>query len=468
MPASIPSAALTEQSTGRGAWSVFLSSTIDDLDDMRTEVVDVLQKFGAACDDCRNWVGGFEDVQTLCKRQLQQANGYLLLLGHWYGSVQVPGGPSVTQIEFECALERWKDIQPPYIAVMVPKLNSPADTMLQQRAEAIVARRQLDTASHATQIRGFRERVTGTWRKVNFFSDAQELREYALVVCTTWRSGGFKAAALAQADAATELEEVLKPEERDLGMLGRGTQIEALRQALSELKLGPYPALALLVHGNDEAGQRAFMAHLAGAPLRAFKPGRSSMRLPHTCLGLAELCAWMAQSMGLPTVAEHTPTSVAHRVADRLRDERPLCLMLDGVGAFEGGAVQFHAQFWQPFFEQLCALHAALPFKYRMIVVLSDYAGQAEAFAAVARSVDDEATTATASLLLALPELGQFTQAQVKRWLTDMAYADEPPGHLAAVMRRAVTNDRGDPDLIPMKVLDRLRFEPLSPMEDPL
>ena len=469
MPTSFAAPKLPDPPGGQGAWSVFLSSTIADLEDLRTEVVDVLQRFGAACDDCRNWVGGYEDVEQLCRRKLQQSNGYLLLLGHWYGSVQVAGGPSITHIEFDCALDRWKDSQPPYIAVMVPKLNSPADLQLQQRAAEIVANNQLDAARHAEQINAFRNRVTGSWRKVNFFSTAQELREYALVVCTEWRSGGFLAAAARAVHAdPPDLAEEQTPEERDLGMLGRGTQIEAVEQALADLKIGPWPALALLAHGNDEAGQRAFLAHLAHpgrGPLRRFKPGKGGLRLPHACLDLAGLCAWVAQSLGLPPAAEHSPASVAERVAQRLR-ERPLCLLLDGVGAFDGGAVAFHARFWRPFFEHLHALHAALPLPHRLVAVLSDYAGQPAAFAAVVRSVDDDITPTTAPLLVALPELGPFTRNQVTRWLADMGYADEPPGHLADVARRAVTNDRGELDLIPMKVLDRLRFEPLTPQED--
>jgi len=115
----------------------------------------------------------------------------------------------------------------------------------------------------------------------------------------------------------------------------------------------------------------------------------------------------------------------------------------------------------------LQALHAALPLPHRLVAVLSDYAGQSEAFAACTRSVDDEATSATASLLVALPGLGPFTRGQVTRWLADMAYADEPPGHLAEVARRVITNVRGELDLVPLKVLARLRYEPLSLPEDP-
>ena len=125
------------------------------------------------------------------------------------------------------------------------------------------------------------------------------------------------------------------------------------------------------------------------------------------------------------------------------------------------------ATFWQPFFVQLQAQHAALPLPHRLVAVLSDYAGQPDAFAACARSVDDESTAATAAKLVALPELGPFTRGQVTRWLADMAYADVPPGHLAEVARRVITNVRGELDLIPLRVLDRLRYEPLSPPEDP-
>ncbi|MDM0048613.1 DUF4062 domain-containing protein [Variovorax sp. J22R115] len=452
--------------SGPGAWSVFLSSTIDDFDDYRARVTTVLQKFGTACDDCRTWSGAWEDVESMCRRHLMQANGYLLLLGHWYGSAQTPGRPSITQLEFECALERWKGTEPPYIAVMVPEQNSPADAELQLRAEAIVAKRQLDAADHAALMRSFRDRVMD-WRKVNFFRDTEDLCNHALAISTNWRAGGFLAAARAQREAAPDAadDEPPRPDERALGMLGRGPQIDAVRQALAELKVGPYPALALLVHGDDKGGQRTFLAHLASAPLRGFRPSSSGGRLPHSCLDLVALCSWVAQTLGLKDAAEHSPTSVAERAAARLR-ERPMCLMLDGVGSFDGGAAGFNAQFWQPFFERLSALHAELPLPHRLVAVLSSYAGLSPEVEAITRAIDNEATDATASRLVALPALGPFTKAQVTRWLGEMNYADEPPGHLAEVARRAVTNDRGDVDLVPMQVLDRLRFELLKPLED--
>ncbi|MEY2689937.1 MAG: hypothetical protein RL375_4137, partial [Pseudomonadota bacterium] len=378
-----------------------------------------------------------------------------------YGSVQAPGKPSITQIEFECALERWKHVQPPAIAVMMPALDSAVDIELKRRAADIVATRQLDQAEHAERIDGFRQRVTGSWRKVNFFNDAQELREHSIVVCATWIHGGFAAAARAHQPAAQV--DAMALDEADLGMLGRATQIDALKSALGRLKVSPHPALAVLVHGNDEAGQRSFLAHLVKKPLRAFRPEGRTMRLPQAGLALPALCAWVAQSLGVVCQGDQTPANVADAVAGKLR-ERPMCLMLDGVGAFDGGAAAFHARFWRPFFERLVQWHEAQAFAHRLVAVLSEYSGQPETWAAVARQPADK--DATGALLLALPELGPYEEDDVATWLGDMNFADDPPGSLAEVQARAVTNDRGEPDLNPMKVLARLRFETLVPLED--
>jgi hypothetical protein len=71
------------------ARSIFLGSTIDDFGPLRVEVTKALQeRVGASCNPCESWIGSFEDVKTVCLRNLNQANGYMLLLGHWYGSVQ--------------------------------------------------------------------------------------------------------------------------------------------------------------------------------------------------------------------------------------------------------------------------------------------------------------------------------------------------------------------------------------------
>jgi hypothetical protein len=178
---------------------------------------------------------------------------------------------------------------------------------------------------------------------------------------------------------------------------------------------------------------------------------------------LPALCAWVAQALGVVCQGDHTAANVADAVAGKLR-ERPMCLMLDGVGAFDGGAAAFHAQFWRPFFERLVQLHEAQGFAHRLVAVLSDYSGQPEAWATAARqpAVKD----ATGALMLALPELDPYDEDDVATWLSDMNFADEPAGSLADVQARAVTNDRGELDLIPMKVLARLRFETLVPMED--
>jgi hypothetical protein len=367
-------------------------------------------------------------------------------------------------MEFEWALTRWRGAQPTCIAVMLPKINSPIDLEMQKRATEIVAKRKIDQTKHSKRIEDFRRRVTDSWHKVNFFSDVQELREHAIVVGLQWRFGSFRDAARC-GQLHAELEMASRPDEASLGMLGRERQIQAMEQALAELKIGQQRALAVLVHGDDQAGQRAFLAHLESKLLRPFRPERRGRRVPHTFLDLSGLCAWVAQSLGLPSTNENTPASVAERAAIKLR-ERPMCLILDGIAAYNGGIVGFHNQFWKPFFEELSKQYNFAPFNHRMVTVLSDYSGSDQQWASVACNADEDAEDRDRSLLLALPKLGSFTQSQVTLWLSKMDYSDDPPGSLNEVAKRAITNDLGARDLIPMKVLDRLRFEQLVPNEN--
>lgn len=447
------------------AWSIFLGSTIEDFGPLRVEVTKALVERGVAfCNPCENWIDSFEDVPTMCLRNLNQANGYMLLLGHWYGSVQTGEESSITEMEFDWALARWRGAQPTCIAVMLPKINSQIDLEMQKRATKIVDTRKIDQAKHSKRIEDFRRRVTDSWHKVNFFSDVQELREYAIVVGLQWRYGSFRDAARG-GQQHSEIEMASRPDEASLGMLGRERQIQAMEQALAELKIGQNRALAVLVHGDDQAGQRAFLAHLERKLLRPFRPERRGRRLPHTFLDLGGLCAWVAQSLGLPSTNENTPASVAERVAIKLR-EHPMCLVLDGAAAYNGGILAFHNQFWKPFFEELSKQFDFLPFNHRMVAVLTDYSGSDQQWSSVACNADDDIDDHDRSLLLALPKLGSFTKSQVTLWLSKMNYADDPPGSLNEVAERAITNDLGARDLIPMKVLDRLRFEQLVPNEN--
>ena len=68
-------------------WVVFLSSTIKDLKEFRSGVRQVLQKAGMACFPSEQWVSSFDDTVARCQQRFSQSNGFVLLLGHWYGSV---------------------------------------------------------------------------------------------------------------------------------------------------------------------------------------------------------------------------------------------------------------------------------------------------------------------------------------------------------------------------------------------
>src|SRR6516165_7506739 len=114
-----------------GVLAIFLSSTIGDYESFRREVQDVLlKKAECACFLSEDWIGGYDETVQKCRDRVQQSGGFILLLGYWYGSIPPGKDKSITHLEFEWALERWKGQPFPKMAVLKPKQGMEADGKL--------------------------------------------------------------------------------------------------------------------------------------------------------------------------------------------------------------------------------------------------------------------------------------------------------------------------------------------------
>ena len=104
--------------------AIFLSSTIGDYETFRREVQEVLlRKAECACFLSEDWTGGYDATVQKCQDRVHQSGGFILLLGYWYGSIPPGKEKSITHLEFEWALERWKTDPFPKMAVLKPKLD---------------------------------------------------------------------------------------------------------------------------------------------------------------------------------------------------------------------------------------------------------------------------------------------------------------------------------------------------------
>ncbi len=169
-----------------GVLAIFLSSTIGDYESFRRQVKDVLDKKAECnCSLSQDWVGGYDDTVRKCQDRVWQSGGFILLLGYWYGSIPPGKDKSITHLEFEWALEKWKGEPYPKMAVLKPKPGKAADSKLKALANQFLPKTQDERDLHAARLAKFHAQVDDKrteWRTIQTYEDVHDLREYALVM----------------------------------------------------------------------------------------------------------------------------------------------------------------------------------------------------------------------------------------------------------------------------------------------
>jgi hypothetical protein len=294
---------------GNAGWSVFLSSTVRDLKAYRRSIRDACRRRAQTL--CllseEDWPGGYDDTVAKCAKQIRASKGFLLIVGHWYGSI--PGGAdrSVTHIEFDTALDWWKTADPKPIEVMVPQAGSRADRELYEAARSILQsekrKGRVDPKVHREQLEKFRRAVvTDSWRTVTYFKNKAELREIAIACCHEFKQQSFIAAATG-AIAVQRAPVQSQVSESQLGALGREPQLGAAKAILSQLAESPdVPAVAMIAFGDEDAGQRAFLQRLIDTVLKKHTPRQPPSTLP-VQVDANGLSAWVSGLLGFPTGA---------------------------------------------------------------------------------------------------------------------------------------------------------------------
>jgi hypothetical protein len=444
------------------AWQVFLSSTIRDLESYRRGVQDaLLTKAEVAVFLSEDWPGGYDDTVAKCRARVEGSHGFFLLMGYWYGSIPPGFEKSITHLELEWALGKWGREEFPPLAVFSPTPQSPAEKELRDAAAPLLPAGDEERKRHDGLLDAFRAQVTGSWRTVRSFKDQQDLREHAIVSCLIWKRKTFAAATRAEAATASP---GFRLAEEDFGSLGRKKQLDAVDEVLVELSAHPEePAVCLLVSGNEDAGQRAFLAHLVTTV--SFRHGRPAQpgRPLSGSYGTDILTAWATQSLGLTGGGEvKSPAELAERVAAELK-RQPLALVLDQIHRMNGGVAAFQDTFWKPFYDRLKELRAGQPIPHRLIAVVAEHTGDSATWRGAACGPDFEEEPADFSKLALLPALEPFKQKDLLRWLGEIEVPEE---RRLAIAGRVLTNSQGQPDPTPLRVFERLRGEDLRPEDE--
>jgi hypothetical protein len=454
--------------TTRPFSSIFLSSTRRDLDAERQQIKNKMAKrLQIACLLGEEMVSGYVPTVAKCLEEVDKAAGFIGVFAYWYGSIPPNEQCSITHLEFRRALERLKQESDLPMMILMPKEPSAVKTELETRALQLLGADEAKRKEHNGRLKLFHDEVKGGWRIVQEFESCEELYEMVLVKCTEWKGLTLIRAAQGEVEVNETKRARRLPTEEELGLLGRAPHFKAIEDALALAPAFPgEPALAFLLSGDEDAGQRAFLQRLlTTAGVRAGRPPRI-LRPPYEQCDPASLVHLISDGLGLTGVAgaaePTTPLELAEAVHVGLQQQQ-LCFVLDQAHRIAGGVAAFREQFWLPLYERLKELRAERPTEHRLLGFVADYAGRAaDAWGDAARAHDDP-TGPDYSRLLLLPALNAFNKLDLLRWLNDLGVPDRPPGRRAALSDAALKTAGGQPDGTPRRVFQRLSDEDLWP-----
>jgi hypothetical protein len=413
-----------------------------------------------------DWPGGYQNTVEKCLEQIAGSHGYLLVIGHWYGSIPPaaalpagfnPDNRSITHLEFDAAFAQWRDVKPRPMAVMQPLPGRRADKLLRAAARKILLAEGISESEHAANLERFRQRVTADWKTVDQFEDKSDLLQMVVARCLGFQ-GYTPAAAAGGTVTVRTAASVSHVSEAQLGGLGREQHLSAAKALLAGLAERPdVPAVAMVVSGDQDAGQRAFLQRLVNTVLKKYMPRREPSTLPVQC-DTAAVVTWIGQSLALPPLPAATPPSLAQAIASELK-RQPLMFVLDRIGDLVDGANTFRQDVWVPLYQELYDLRARDRFTNRLVALVADYSGDSSTFAA-SSTVDAKPKDGT--LLHLLPALGSITRQDLLEWFDDLEVPDDAAGRRAALADRVMKDSKG----VPLRAFSRLRSEVLWPTGD--
>jgi hypothetical protein len=361
------------------------------------------------------------------------------------------GDRSITHLEFDYAYRRWKHLPYPPMAVYAPRPDSEADRDLRSEAEKYIPPDDAGRELHQARLENFRAEVLCAGRTAQFYKDRQELRENAIVSCLQWK-GQTPLAAARGFGGGTLLSSV---KDEQFGSIGRKPQYDAIADVFDQLDLeSENPAVALLLAGDEDAGQRVFLSHLTQSRLlsdcRPSMPGHP----PMDQYDVTVLTQWVGQALGLDQAsAVQSPVELADYIGNELRVQ-PLYFMLDGVQRLAGRIPVFVEEFWRPLRNRLREIHATRALPSRLVAFVTDYSGGQTA---PDRFLCDWDAAPDYSQLLAIPPLMPFDAKDVISWLKRMQVQDQPPGRRAQIASAVVKSAAGQVEGRPLRVFEQLR-----------
>jgi hypothetical protein len=440
---------------------IFVSTTALDCKPFRTSVKDAVERRipSAKVHLQEQWLYGAADPVHLSEKRFRLCHAYMGVFGFRYGWEPSGAPPSITEMEFTWARERWQADRDPPFFIFLPKDGSPADASLKAQAQAVLAEKDFPGEPEKAEASLHKQQVflnaVKSWMKSSHkfeippYETESELRELAISSVLNWNCEMLYRAPDKRFSATSLCSE------GDLGGIGREAQLEALESAVVAFRRQQAaPGLAVLVQGPENWGQRHFAQYLSGWPHWQDAPVKSG--LPPDPVNPDALIRWAFGVLALPCPAAPSIEALATALAARLADG-PLVMILQHIGTRDERLTLFVSGFWAPL---LAALRACLPGHdedARLYCVVVDHqslpaGGSRAVWAGSLRAADLDY-----SCLLPLPALGEISFKQVKDWLKAQVLDDG--GTLDLIECEDIAERATGADSLPSNVYDRLARE---------
>lgn len=452
----------------QGVLNIFLSSTVRDYEDLRRQVQDVLCKEAkCACFLSEDWVESYSPTIAVCRQRVQESGGFILMLGHWYGSIPPGEEKSITHLEFEWAFEKWASQPFPNMAVLRPQQGSAVDKKLKELARQLTQEMSLEEmVKHTNRLKRFHDQVDDKrckWRIICSFKNKHDLREKALIFGLTSQGCTPMAAAQGRVEVKSETVYSCLPDDK-LGQIGRKPHCDAIQAILSNVVVYPHvPAMAILVQGDGDVGQYVFLSHVVATLLKDYYPAdRTIRRLPVESTSTPKLVYSLARTLlGTKVGGIETPEQLAEQVVEQLLKYHPVYFSLDRIGDLAGGIPVFREQFWLPFWKRLEALRTEGKVTHRLVALVTDYTVDSTRWGEAVTDPDSEEAEVDYTKLLLIPKLGPFKRKDLLVWFERMKVSDNGGGRRMKLANRILKDEQGNPDPDPLHVFYRLCCETL-------
>jgi Domain of unknown function (DUF4062) len=440
---------------------VFLGATVRDLGHYRTNVQEALRRAEAAVYLQEDWSEAAAEVVNLSCQRLEASDAYMLLLGYRYGFIPARFDASVTEIECRHALSLWEGVTVPPIFLFVPEPGKLAATELEALAETILAEECADEALRARnrslQMK-FRNFVLGQQLFCQSFGTLTDLREKALASIGHYRTHIYKNAIEKKDSTLAAQSAHLAP--ADLGSLGRPDQLRELSRAWRGMeKQKNAPGMCIVVHGTYSTGQVEFIEYLKSGEEWKSSVGGLDVTPSSDTFEAEAIARTVLGALHSEASADNLISTevIFHRLAqallDKSADERQV-LFVGELDRMNDGLTGFHRTFWLPLHKALREARPTDDAGPKQATIIVDWREKLPRL--LPEGVNSSGPVSSHdntdfTLLIPLPELGDFTRHDVEDWLR----REGLKGTQLDAMTDRVLAGGGNP----REVYDRLREE---------